>query len=239
MTNYYSLPNNGAEYQMYSQSGYPTDYQMYYPQQRSVLPAVLAASTLGFVGGAGITAGVHYFKNRRPVSSSGEVSDSFAKQVLDKMVNKNYVSKGKEFFKQKFEVLKKLGKISKPEEFTKLMNKNKTFCKSLCDGISLDTMCKTVTKENIKSKISALKSRIESSMRNELQNVKDTIKLCWDRENKKFVKPNCIEEKIYKLIKNTKSEFPWKKACKYGGITAGILGALTLGLAVASNKTRQ
>ena len=155
------------------------------------------------------------------------------------MVNKDCVSKGKEFFKQKLEVFKKLGKITTPEEFTKLMNKNRTFCKSLCDGISLDTMCKTVTKENLKAKLSALKSRIEASMKQELRSVKDTIKLCWDKENKKFVKSGAVEEKIYKIIKNTKSSFPWKKSLKYGSITAGIFGALTLGFAAASNRVQQ
>ena len=239
MTNSFGLPNNGMDYQAYPQAGYQMNPQMYYSQRPSVLPAVLGASALGFAGGTAVTAGVHYFKNRRPVSGNGEVSDSFARQVLDKMVNKDYVSKGKEFFKQKVEVFKKLGKISTPEAFTKLMNKNRTFCRSLCDGISLDGMCKTVTRENLKSKISALKSRIEVSMKQELQNVKDTIRLCWDKENKKFVKSGAVEETIYKVIKNTKNAFPWKKAFKYGGITAGIFGALTLGLAAASNRTQQ
>ena len=241
MTNSFntSLPNNGIDYQAYSQADYPINSQMYYSQKPSVLPAVLTTASLGFVAGSGVAAGIHYLKNRKPVGKNGEVSDSFAKQVLDKMINKNYVSKGKEFFKQKLEVLKKLGKISTPEEYTKLMNKNKTFCKSLCDGISFETMCKTVTKDNLKSKISALKSRIETNMKQELQNVKDTIRLCWDKENKKFVKSGAVEEKIYKVIKNTKSAFPWKKAFKYGGITAGVFGALTLGLAAASNQIQQ
>ena len=37
-----------------------------------------------------------------------------------------------------------------------------------------------------------------------------------------------MDSKIFEAVKSTKSSNAWKKALKYGGITAGVLGALTL-----------
>ena len=225
----------GNENQVYPQ--YQQVYTPSYVRPKSTNPfaGAVTATAVGFAGGAAVTAGIDYFKNRRPVSNDN-VSDKFAQQVLDRIINKNYVAKGKNFFKQKADILRNIGKAKTPEKFKKLMKKNKEFCTTLCDGISLDTMCKTVTSNNIKEKISAIKKRVEASMQTEIQNIKDTIKLCWDSENKKFVQPDNVDNKLFKIIKNTKSEINWKKACKYGGITAAVLGAVTLGLSVFNSK---
>ena len=116
------------------------------------------------------------------------------------------------------------------------MNKYKVYASTLCDSLSLDSMCETVNKDNLKGKISALKNRIEASMEPEIRNIKDIIKLCWNKEEKKFEKPKEVSKKIFTIIKNTKNSVQWKKMFKYGGITAGIFGALTLGFSVFNNK---
>lgn len=223
MTNPYSM---GQPYpQNYQNNIYPQNY--YQSSNNSIFSPVLTNSAIGFAGGSIIGACIEYIKNRRPVKN-GEVTDSFAKQVMNKMIDKKCTVRGKEFFKQKGELLKKVDKISSPEEFTKLMKKYKTYASSLCDGISLDSMCKTVTIDNLKGKISALKKRIEASLEPEMRNIKDTINLCWDNENKKFVKPKNVEDKIFNIIKNTKNNIQWKKMLKYGGVTASVFGAITL-----------
>ena len=158
---------------------------------------------------------------------------------MDRIISKDYVFKGKEFFNQKMDVLRKIDYSKTPEKFKKLMKKNKTFCTTLFDGISLDTMCQTVTKENVKAKIAAIKQRVQASLSTEMQNVKDAVSLCWDTENKKFVKPKEIDDKLFKIIKNTKNSVNWKKAAKYGGITAGVFGAATLAYAIFANKSQQ
>jgi len=208
------------------------NYQMYQQQKPSAIPAMIGLGTLGFAGGTAITAGIDYFKNRKAFKS-GEITDSFAQKVLDKMIEKDYVAKGKEFLKQKSKGLKK---ISTPEEFSKLMKKFKNYTSSLCDGVTLETMCKTVNKDNIKDKASALIKRIEASLESEIQNIKDMAKLCWDSEKKKFVKPDSVDEKFFKIIKNTKNNVNWKKAFKYGGITAGITAVLVGVLAFLNGR---
>lgn len=234
--------NYGTNPNMYPQGYpniYPQNYPQTYPHRNSLLGGVLTGAAVGFTGGALVTAGVDYFKNRKPVNGSGEVSEAFAKRVLDRIISKDYVAKGKEFFNQKLDVLRKIDASKTPEKFRQLMQKNKTFCSTLCDGISLDTMCRTVTKENIKGKISAIKERVQASLSTEMQNIKDAVDLCWDRENKKFVQPKEIDDKLFKIIKNTKNSINWKKVCKYGGITAGVFGAATLGLAILGERSRQ
>jgi len=233
---YQQQVNPQVSNQMYQNNVYSYPQNYGYMRQPSLLGGTVKAATVGFLGGSAVTAGIDYFKNRRPVRN-GETTESFAKKVLDRIIEKDYVEKGKNFFKQKIDVLKNIDAAKTPEKFRKLMKKNREFCKTLCDGISLDTMCDTVTKENLKEKISAIKQRTQASLKTELQNIKDTVKLCWDSDKKKFAKPDCVDNKLFKIIKDTSTSVDWKKACKYGGITAGVLGALTLVPAILSRKT--
>ena len=253
MANPYSMqsPYQGMDAQMYQQANFqnpanvyynnPQMYQQMYSQDynnsgSSLLGSVVKSAAVGFAGGALVTAGVDYFKNRKPVNNSGEVSESFAKRVMDRIISKDYVFKGKEFFNQKKNVLRKIDFAKTPEKFKKLMNKNKAFCSTLFDGISLDTMCNMVTKENLKEKIAAIKQRVQASLSTEMQNVKDAVSLCWDKENKKFVKPKEVDNKLFKIIKNTENSINWKKVAKYGGITAGVFGAAALCYAILAGK---
>lgn len=203
-----------------------------YAQERkpNVLAGALTTSAGAFLGITGASAAVDYFRHRKPVKD-GVVSDSYAKKVFEKMVNKNIVAKGKEYCKQGLEVLKGLGKVSNPEEFTKLMKKFKKYTSTLCEGVTFETMLKTVNKDNIQDKVSVLKNKIQASLETEIQNVKDAVKACWNSEQKKFIKPQEIDENFFKIIKNTKNSVNWKKAFKHGGIAAGITGVLTLGYA--------
>lgn len=235
MTNAYNTGyGQGMENQFYQQ--YPQSYM----DNRNSFPitGILGASALGFAGGAAVGAGIDYFKKRNPVKN-GSVSDNFAKQVLDKIINSDYAYKGKTFFKQKADVIKNIDISKTPEKFRKLMEKNREYCSTLFEGLSLESVCKTVTKENIKEKISAIKKRIEASLSTELQNIKDTVNLCWDKENKKFVKPDNVDNKLFKIIEDSKNKINWKKACKYGGITAGVFGALTLGMALLNQSSQR
>ena len=218
--------------QLYPQNNIQNNPYIYqYYNQPSAAEKTIKSACLGFAGGAAVSAGADLIRNRKPVNN-GEVNNSFAKQVLDKIIKKGYTFKNKDFFNQKISLLNKLKKVKSPEEFAKLMKKYKTYASTLCDSISLDSLCKTVNRDNLKGKVSSLKKRIEANLESELRNVKDIINLCWDSENKKFVKPKSVNDNIFKVIKNTKNNIEWKKMLKYGGIGAGILGALTLGYSV-------
>ena len=217
MTSPYMMNNN------YYGQPYNQAYQPYQGQKSSGLP-VVGLAAVGAVGGGA----VGFFKNRYPISKDGTVADSFAKAAFKKHVDKNLSSNGKEFFKQIDNIMSKVDKIKTPEEFKKLLKDNKLVSESNINGLSLDTLLETVNSDNIKSKKETLKKSIEAINEYNIDNMKETIKACWDKEGKKFVKPSGIKDNLFDVIKNTKRNDQWKKAGKYAGITAAIVGGLAI-----------
>ena len=209
---------NGNYYDQAYNQAYP-----YQDRKPSEAP-VVGLAAIGAIGGGA----VGYFKNRYPVSKDGTVADSFAKSAFQKHVDKNLSSKGKEFFKQIDNIISKVDKINTPEEFKKLLKDNKLVSESNINGLSLDTLLETVNSDNIKSKKETLKKSIEAINEYNIDNMKETIKACWDKEGKKFVKPSGIKDNLFDVIKNTKRNDQWKKAGKYGGITAAVVGGLAV-----------
>ena len=193
---------------MYPQGGYQ-------PVRNNSGPSTLGMMTLGAVGGGA----VGYFKNRYPIGKDGAVADSFAREVFDKNLNK-------------------IDKVKTPEEYRKLINANKYIIEEQCKAISSETLLDAVNTTNIKTSKEALKKSLEGIMDFELLKTKNAVKLGWNSESKKFIKSSEFKDaKLFDIIKNTKSNMQWKKALKYGGITAGVMGALTVGYKMLANKS--
>ena len=241
MTNPYAMQANPYE-TGYSQPNY---MQPNYVQANSYQPAVtvnpsetstpstVGMMTLGALGGGT----VGFFKNRYPIGKDGSVSDSFAKNVFEKNLKNNRPESSQKFFKQLKEILNKIDKINSPEDFKKLLNANKEIIEDQCKGISSETLIDAVNSTNLKESKKSLKESLQGIMNFELQKTKNAIKLAWNNEAKKFVKtPEFQDNKLFEIIKNTKTNVQWKKALKYGGITAGIIGALTLGYKLLTGK---
>lgn len=222
----------------YAMNGYPEAYpQVYpqnYPQSKSNGPSVLGMATLGAIGGGS----VGYFKNRFPVGKDGSVSDTFAKEVFEKNLKKNASKETKAYFTQLKTVLNKIDKIKSPEEFKKLLTSNKKIIEDQCKGISTETLLDAVNSTNLKSSKESLKKSLEAIMNFEILKTQNAIKLGWNSEKKKFIKTSEFKDgKLFDIIKGTKNNIQWKKALKYGGITAGVMGALTLGYKMLTPKT--
>ena len=215
----------------YSMNTYP---QMNYNQgfNQNIQPQQNRSSGFGSVIGTAVVGGavggaIGYLKNRHPVDKNGVASDSFAKQAFENHVSKNMSSDGKEFFKQLKTVTKGLEKVKDVEGMKKLLNDNKkVFAVS---GMSLDTYLSSLTPDNIKESKKVLQEQIEKRNMTNYQTFKNLTEKCWNKEKKCFTKPDEVEQKIFDVIKNTKTKGQWKKALKYGGVTAGVMGALTLG----------
>lgn len=221
----------------YAMNGYPEAYpQVYpqnYPQSKSNGPSVLGMATLGAIGGGS----VGYFKNRFPVGKDGSVSDTFAKEVFEKNLKKNASKETKAYFTQLKTVLNKIDKIKSPEEFKKLLTSNKKIIEDQCKGISTETLLDAVNSTNLKSSKESLKKSLEAIMNFEILKTQNAIKLGWNSEKKKFIKTSEFKDgKLFDIIKGTKNNIQWKKALKYGGITAGVMGALTLGYKMLTPK---
>lgn len=127
-------------------------------------------------------------------------------------------------------MLKKIDKVKSPEDFKKLIKENKAIIDDQCKGISTGTLLDGVNSTNLQSSKTSLKESLEAIMNFELVKTKNAIRLGWNSESKKFIKtPEFKDGKLFNIIKSTKSSNQWKKALKYGGVTAGIMGALTVG----------
>ena len=203
----------------------------YQNQQKSSGISTVGMMGVGAVGGGTVV----YFRNRYPVSKSGVVSDTFAKEVFDKNLKKNAPSEVKNYFKQLKELLKKIDKVKSPEEFRNLINSNKDIIETQCRGISSETFLDAVNTTNLKTSKNSLKKTLEAIMDFELLKTKNAVRFGWNSETKKFVKtPEFKDGTLFDIIKNTKSSNQWKKALKYGGITAGVMGALSIGYKMLS-----
>ena len=215
----------------YGMNTYP---QMNYSQgfNQNIQPQQNRSSGFGSVVGTAVVGGavggtIGYLKNRHPVDKNGVASDSFAKQAFENHVSKNMSSDGKEFFKQLKTVTKGLDKVKDVEGMKKLLNDNKkVFAVS---GMPLDTYLSSLTPDNIQESKKVLQEQIEKRNMTNYQTFKNLTEKCWNKEKKCFTKPDGVEQKIFDVIKNTKTKGQWKKALKYGGVTAGVMGALTLG----------
>ena len=215
----------------YGMNTYP---QMNYNQgfNQNIQPQQNRSSGFGSVIGTAVVGGavggaIGYLKNIHPVDKNGVASDSFAKQAFENHVSKNMSSDGKEFFKQLKTVTKGLEKVKDVEGMKKLLNDNKkVFAVS---GMSLDTYLSSLTPDNIQESKKVLQEQIEKRNMTNYQTFKNLTEKCWNKEKKCFTKPDEVEQKIFDVIKNTKTKGQWKKALKYGGVTAGVMGALTLG----------
>lgn len=212
-------------------NAYPETYPQGYPQTysqkpKSNGPSVLGMATVGAIGGST----VGFLRNRLPVSKDGSVSDGFVKEVFEKNLEKNASNESREYFKQLKNVLNKIDKIKSPEEFKKLLDANKVIVESQCKGISAETLLDAVNSTNLKTSKESLKKALESVMSFEHTKTENAIRLGWNSEEKKFIKNSEYKDsKLFDVIKGTKNKVQWKKALKYGGISAGVLGALTLG----------
>ena len=207
----------------FAQGNYQNNYIQ--EQNKNKGPSVFTPVAAGFIGGGA----VGYYRNRYPIRN-GIVSDTFASEAFNKYIDKGYAIEDKKFFKQMRRVLKKIDKITKPEKFKKLIDKNPEVTQKVYNSVSVDEMCETLTKGNVKEKAKALKTALEGYRNIGVTNMKHAAQEYWDEAQKKFVKPdNLKNDKTFKTLISTKNTIRWRKALKYGGITAGVLGALTIG----------
>lgn len=217
MTNSYGMVNqpqqNYVNYPMMHQSN----------QGANAAAGVFGAATLGFLGGG--TYG--YLKNRRPVKH-GEVTDFFAKKAFDRYIDKGLDSSKKKFYTQAKDILKKLESVSTPEKLKSLLNKNKAVNTYAFPGFTVNEMCNALTSANLDVNKDNLQKALDAVYNKDIETMRGHVKLCWDSQKKKFVKPSFVSEKIFDSIKSTASKLKWNEALRMGGIGAAILGGATL-----------
>ena len=204
-------------------------YQM--PQKPNTGAPVLGLMTVGALGGGT----VGYLRNRTMISDDGKINDSFAKKVYENISKID--SNDNKTYKQCCAIADKIDKVKNKLELKKLFDKNKDGAEALFQGKKekVEKFLETVTSDNIKATKEKIKQGINAINDMYIQSSKNIITKCWDKDLKEFVKPDKMDSRIFDAVKNTKTTQAWKKACKYGGITAIILG----GAAIAYNFITQ
>lgn len=185
----------------------------------SAMPAVIGGAVVGALGGTIVGA-----CKKTPVNKRGEATDKFAKEVYEKSLK----DEAKNIYNQGKNILKKIDKISTPDELKALINKNKkcltTFCNDI--GQSLESFLKNITDKNFKQNKKVIKERIVTTNNAKFQNTKNQIQACWNSVEKKFKKVNGVKDEIFKQIKNIKNPTKGKMIAKCAGIGALITGVL-------------
>ena len=187
-------------------------------------PSTFGMMTLGALGGG--TAG--YLLNRYPVNNK-IVCDEFAQNAFNKHVKKNLSVEKKEAFMQISTILKKIDKTKNAEDLKKLIKNNPKAIELDRVGMTMDTYLSTINNDNFNNIKSAIKQDLEKTNKYFIEKFKLITASCWDNTAKKFIQPKGMQDNVFAVIKKTTTARQWRKALKYGGITAGILGALTVG----------
>ena len=204
-------------------NNYPNHYAQQKEQQnrKSYTPAAILLAGVG--GGV-----VGYCKSKHPISKDGKVSDNFAKEVLEKHVKKNGTEQEKRIYEQSRNILKKIGKIKTVGHFKELVENNRKVFSSEQLGIDIEKYMNSVSKTNLKENKDTIKRIAEGNNMAKIQTIKNQALQCWDKDKKSFKKSDNVDSKLFDIINKTKSKNQWKKAIKYGGIAAGVMGALTV-----------
>lgn len=231
-------------YQTYN---YPSQQMAYYNepvQNRNNTGGGLMGAVIGGTGiGAVTSAGMAAFQNPY-VNKKGEVNDMFVKRVYEKTME-NASEETKNLYKQRKNVLKKIDGVNSAEKLKDLLKDNDAVFKDMTNfnQNTKESYLNGITEGNFKEAKMEIKGRIEADETFNLKSMKRNVTSCWDKNTKKFVKADGIEDHIFKNIEASKSGMKLKNigksALKGAGIGFGV--ALVLGgiLKFLQNRNRQ
>ncbi len=181
------------------------------------------------IGGAVIGSGVGAFigsKKKSDISKNGEVTDTFAKSVYEKYVDK-VADAGKESYNGGKDILKKIDNVKTPEELKTLFDANKEAAVDMCTELKQtpDEFLNNVSKDNLKANKKTIKEKLTAGNNTRYQNMKNQIQACWDKDKKKFVKNENVNEELLKILKkSTSGAKNILKGAAIGGAIAGVAG---------------
>lgn len=189
-------------------------------QKPSAAPAAIAGGVIG--GGVGAILGCR--KKTNPFKN-GEVTDTFAKSVYEKYIDKAADS-GKEAYNGGLNILKKIDSVKNPDELKVLFSENAEVAKEICTELnkSPEEFLSQVTKDNLSKNKKTIKEKIIAGNNTRYRDMKNQIEACWDKEAKKVVKNDNVKEDIYKIVKKSTGGIQGKVVAKYAAIGAVITG---------------
>ena len=208
-------------------------YENSYSQKKknsAILPICTALSG----GVLGATAGL--LKN--PYMTKNTVSDSFAKNVYENYLNLSSDSL-KNSYNESKDIIKNINKIKDKDELKNLLNNNPHASKEIYVAINQtpEEFLKSIDNSNLSKNKDVIKEKLETTNNLRIQDAKNKIANCWNKNAKKFENKLDIDEKFFNAIESTKKKITTKQILIYAGIASAI-GCL-IGLIVnkiSSNK---
>lgn len=203
----------------------PQQNGVYYDGMTYQKPSAAPVAIGGAVIGSGVGA-IIGSKKKSNIAKNGEVTDTFAKSVYEKYVDK-VADAGKESYNGGKEILKKIDGVKTPEELKVLFDANKEAATDICTELKQtpDEFLNNVTKDNLKANKKTIKEKITAGNNTRYQDMKNQIQACWDKDKKKFVKNENVNEEVLKILKKSTSSIKnILKGAAIGGAIAGVAG---------------
>lgn len=199
----------------YDASGRP------YPMVKvSSIPAAMSGAGLGLIGG-----GIAGALKKNPYIVNGLPTDNFAVLAYEKYLKKAPDIERKAYY-QSNEVIKQLDSIKTTDELKTLINNNPEASKELSTALNKTTEAylSTVSDTNLAANKEVIKNKLEAANKTRYQNMKNEISRAWNNEKKTFVKPNNMDNAVFKAIKRTTGKARAEFITKYALIAGAITG---------------
>ena len=130
----------------------------------------------------------------------------------------------KKIYNQCDTILQAINKSSTPEELQTLLTTNKEAANKVL-GNPNDFM-QNVTEENLAANKKTLKEKFSTEKNTILQDTKNQIQACWDKEKKAFEKADSVKQEMFDAIKNSTKGLKTKITAKYAAISGLAAGAI-------------
>lgn len=194
-------------------------------RKKGIKPGVKVAAGGAVLGAAG---GAIIGSCQNPYMTNGVPTDTFARTAYDR-----YVKKADEAVRKSYgqynEVINKINSVKTTDELKTLLNNNPEAAKEVSTALNTttDEYLSKVTESNLSSNKATIKQKLESANQTRYQDMKNEISRCWDAEKKKFVKPDSVDNKIFKAIKRSCGQVRAKFIAKYAAIGAAVTGVIS------------
>ncbi len=194
----------------------PTIYDGMAKKEPSSIPFGIGGLVLGAAAG-----GIAGSKVNPYVSKTGIATDTFSSKVLSKLPEAD-----KKVYNQCDAILKAINKASTPEELQAVLTTNKEAADKVL-GNANDFM-QNVTEENLAANKKTLRNKFSTEISTVLQDTKNQIQACWNKESKTFEKADSVKQEMFDAIKNSTKGLKGKIIAKYAAISGLVTGAVAI-----------
>lgn len=201
----------------------PLVYENMTPAKPSSIPYAIGGVAAGGAIGAFAGSRINPY-----ISKSGDIKDAFVKSTFE-----NYIDKApdteKNAYKEAKDMLKQIDKVKTADDLKTLAGNHNEAMKAVCAdlGQTPDEFLENVTEENLAANKKTIKEKLNAGESTRLQNMKNKIQACWDKDGRKFKKADSVSQEVFDAVQKATNGAKIKIIAKYAAIAAAIGGAGT------------